>query len=271
MPTDRVNPSSTRAFALVGGLLAILLTACVGSPGASPVGPTATAAPTPEHSQPTPGTTAPPSVLPDPSPTGTGAVSSSAQAAALVFASDQRWSQMMSLRADFVGQSSWYQASQDSDGFNVSITAGQGDCQAGCIERHTWQYHVSHSGDIELVGETGDDVAVIPPTGGAGDIGVTVHLIAGPVCPVEQIPPAPNCAPRPVVGAEVGIYDPHANLVATATSDDEGKVVFDVPAGAYYVAASPVEGIMLDPEPQAFAAIGGDDVGLVLSYDTGIR
>jgi hypothetical protein len=178
---------------------------------------------------------------------------------------------MMPLRADFVGQSSWYETSEDSNGFNVNITVGQGDCQAGCIERRVWQYHVSHSGDVELVGETGDDVAVLPPTSGEGDLRVTVHLLAGPTCPVQQIPPAPNCAPRPVVGAEVGIYEPHGNLVATATSDGEGKVVFEVPAGAYYVAPSPAEGLMLDPEPQAFSALAGDEVGLVLSYDTGIR
>ncbi len=178
---------------------------------------------------------------------------------------------MMPLRADVVGQSSWYEASEDSNGFNVNITAGQGDCQAGCIERHTWQYHVSHSGDVQLIGETGDDVAVAPPTGGVGDVRVTVSLLAGPTCPVEQIPPAPGCAPRPVVGADVGIYGPHGNLVATATSDASGSVIFDVPAGAYYVAASPAEGLMLDPEPQAFSAIAGDEVGLVLSYDTGIR
>jgi hypothetical protein len=258
-------------LALVGGLLAILLAACVGDPGASPA---ATVQPTPAQSQPTPGRpgpTASPVVTPAPSPVDTGDVSSSAQAAALVFASDARWSQMVPLRADFVGQSSWYEASEDSNGFNVSITVGQGDCQAGCIERRVWQYHVSYSGDVELVGESGDDVAVPSPTGGEGGVRATVNLIAGPVCPVEQIPPAPDCAPRPVVGADVGIFDPHGNQVATGTSDAEGKVVFDVPAGAYYIAASPFEGLMLDPDPQAFSALGGDQVGLVLSYDTGIR
>lgn len=269
--TERTAPSSARPLALISGLLAVLLTACVGVPGSSPAATApATVPATPSQGQPTPGATAPPST-PAPSPIGTGDVGSSAQAAALVFASDPRWSQMMPLRADFVGQSSWYEASEDSNGFNVIITVGQGDCQAGCIERHAWQYHVSYSGEVLLVGETGDDVAVAPPAAVEGDLRVTIHLLAGPVCPVEQIPPAPNCAPRPVVGAEVGIYEPHGNQVATATSDDEGKVVFDVPAGAYYVAASPAEGIMLDPAPQAFAGLGGDQVGLVLSYDTGIR
>ena len=256
---------------MIGGLLAILLTACVGGPGPSPASSAATPPPTPGQSQPTPRVTVLPSITPAPTLAGTGDVSSSAQAAALVFASDPRWSQMTPLRADFVGQSSWYEATEDADGFNVTITVGQGDCQAGCIERHAWQYHVSHAGDVVLVGETGDDVTVTPPTGGEGSVRVTVSLLAGPTCPVEQIPPAPGCAPRPVVGADVGIYDPHGNLVATATSNAEGKVIFDVPAGAYFVAASPAEGIMVDPEPQAFSAIAGDEVGLLLSYDTGIR
>ena len=271
MHGDHPALSSRRPLALIGALLALLLIACVGGPGSSPGTSPAATAPTPAHSQPPPDTTAPSSITPAPSVVPAGDVSSPAQAAALVFASDPRWSQMTPLRADLIGQSSWYEVSEDSDGFTVSITVGQGDCQAGCIKRHVWQYHVSHSGDVALVAETGDDVAVNPPTGGEGMVRVTVHLIAGPTCPVEQIPPAPECAPRPVVGAEVGIYEPHGNLVATAISDSEGKVIYDVPAGAYYVAASPMDEIMQDPEPQAFSALGGDEVGLVLSYDTGIR
>ena len=49
---------------------------------------------------------------------------------------------MSPLRPDMIGQSTWYEAFADGDGFTVNITVGQGDCQAGCIERHTWSYRV---------------------------------------------------------------------------------------------------------------------------------
>ncbi len=50
-----------------------------------------------------------------------------------------------------------------------------------------------------------------------------------------------------------------------------GLLVFDVPAGAYYVVPATVEGLMGTPEAQAFSALGGDQVGLLFGYDTGIR
>jgi hypothetical protein len=177
---------------------------------------------------------------------------------------------MVPLRPDMIGQSSWYEAFEDADGYTVNITVGQGDCQAGCIEQHTWHYHVDHAGVVELVGEDGEPIDV-PPGEGVGDVLVTVNLTAGPVCPVEQFPPDPNCAPRPVQEAEVVLYSADRTEVARGNSDDEGNVTFQVPAGAYYAVASPAQGLMGTPEPQAFSALGGDQVGLLLGYDTGIR
>jgi hypothetical protein len=178
---------------------------------------------------------------------------------------------MVPLRPDMIGQSSWYEAFEDATGYTVNITVGQGDCQAGCIERHTWHYHVDHAGVVELLGEDGEPIDVPPGGGGDGDVTVTVNLTASPTCPVEQIPPDPNCAPRPVKNAEVVLYDAEGNEVARADSDDSGNVVFQVPAGAYYAVAAPADGLMGSPEPQAFSALGGDSVGLLLLYDTGIR
>lgn len=198
-------------------------------------------------------------------------VTTAAQAAALVFASDERWGQMVPLRADLIGQSSWYEASRDAEGFTVSITIGRGDCQAGCIERHTWTYHVDFTGTVALVGETGDDIDMAPPAGGDGPAKVTIALTAGPTCPVEQSPPDAICAAQAVKNAEVTLYNADGTEVATDRSDVEGRVVFEVPAGAYYAVAQTVEGLMGTPDPQAFSVVGGDQVGLLFGYDTGIR
>lgn len=178
---------------------------------------------------------------------------------------------MVPLRPDMIGQSSWYEALEATDGFTVNITVGQGDCQAGCIERHTWQYHVDYDGNVELVGENGPPIVVPPGPGGDGDARVTIVLTAGPVCPVEQIPADPDCAPRAVSEATVTIFKADGTEVASTTSDDEGQVVLDVPAGAYYVVATPVDGLMGSPEAQAFSVLAGDQVGLLFQYDTGIR
>ncbi len=179
---------------------------------------------------------------------------------------------MVPLRSDLIGASMWYEAGLSRQGgYFVDITAGSGDCQAGCINRHVWHYTVDPDGNVELVGEDGDDVGVTAPPVSDEPSTVQVTLSAGPVCPVEQNPPDPNCGDRAVANAEVTLYAADGTEVATATTDADGRVAFEASAGAYYVVAATVEGYMGTPEPQAFSTPGGDHVGLLMTYDTGIR
>jgi len=178
---------------------------------------------------------------------------------------------MAPLRPDMIGQSSWYEAFADGDGFTVNITVGQGDCQAGCIEKHTWSYHVSADGTIELVGDAGDPIEVPPGQGRDGQASVMVSLVAGPRCPVERIPPDPDCAPSPVEGSTVTVRRPDGTVAATGTTDADGQVTIDIPAGAFYVEAGNVDGLMASPESQAFAVQDGGQAALLMVFDTGIR
>jgi hypothetical protein len=179
---------------------------------------------------------------------------------------------MLALQPDLIGASRWYEASADADGgFGVTITAGAGDCMAGCIEQRRFIYHVDPDGTIELVRQEGDDIEIDTPTPGTGPARATVTLTAGPVCPVEQNPPDPNCAPRPVANATVTLYAADGTEVASTASTAEGLVAFQVEPGAYYVVAQPVQGLMGTPEAQAFALIAGSQAGMSMAYDTGIR
>jgi hypothetical protein len=243
-------------LALVAAAAVFAIACTGGSPGPS-------ATPSATGTQPAP--------TPTPAATPVSGVTSAAQAAALVFASDPRWSAMTPLRADLIGASRWYEALAEADGFGVTITAGSGDCQAGCINKTMWIYHVDLGGEVTLVRQEDDDVEIDNPIGTADPAHVNVSLTAGPMCPVERNPPDPGCAPRPVANAIVTLFDPNGAEVATATSDEAGLVMFEVPAGAYYVEAQPVQGLMGTPEAQAFAVVGGDTAGLALGYATGIR
>lgn len=257
--------------ALALAATALFIVACgssVASPPAS-VGPSR-----PPGTNPPPSATTPPqpSIAPSPAPTPAGTVSSAAQAAALVFASDPRWAEMLALQPDLIGASRWYEASPDvNGGFLVTITAGSGDCMAGCINQRRFIYHVDPDGTIDPVREEGDEVELDTPTPGTGPARAIVTLTAGPVCPVEQVPPDPNCAPRPVVNATVSLYAADGTEIESTTSTAEGVVAFEVEPGAYYVVAHPVEGLMGTPEPQAFAVIAGSQAGMTMAYDTGIR
>jgi hypothetical protein len=102
---------------------------------------------------------------------------------------------------------------------------------------------------------------------------VEAHLVAGPVCPVETLPPDPGCAPRPVVGAVVVVSpsDGREIAVATGTSDVNGIVRLQVAAGSYIVTAGSVAGLMGMPPPTPVTVQSGTVSLVTLEYDTGIR
>ena len=122
--------------------VSVFVAACAG-PGAS----LAPSAP-PEAS---PGAT----IRPTPTPVGGGPVATPEEAAAAVIASDPQFEGAIKLTPDLIGASRWWVATPLKDGgFRVEITIGSGDCEAGCIDKHTWTYDVSADGQITLVSET---------------------------------------------------------------------------------------------------------------------
>jgi hypothetical protein len=111
----------------------------------------------------------------------------------------------------------------------------------------------------------------IPTTGEVGVI--EVEAVAGPVCPVEQDPPDPNCEPRPVEGARILVQpgDGRDIVVGEATTDADGHATIELPPGDYIVVGVEVEGLMGIPEPATAAVEIGETTTVILAYDTGIR
>jgi len=127
-----------RALPLVAILLVAALAACsaAGAPSPTPA----------------------PTVRPTPTPI-VARVSSPADAAALVIATNPIFGGTMELRPDVIGASRWWTATPlAGGGFRIELTIGWGDCMAGCIERHVWTFDVDASGGVKLVSETGDPV-----------------------------------------------------------------------------------------------------------------
>ncbi len=109
------------------------------------------------------------------------------------------------------------------------------------------------------------------PTGGTGELEVAV--VAGPVCPVETVPPDPACAPRPVSSARVFVSpaDGRDIIVAEGTTDDDGIALLSLPPGEYLLAGDAVEGLFGVPEPMSVEVVAGRATSVTLDYDTGIR
>lgn len=255
---DRPAPRPVRRSTLLVAAVALLLAlaACSGAAG--------------------PGTT--------PTPPPGGSPISQQEAVERVLASDPQFAGIGPFNPDLIGQSAWYEVTPGTVGWRVTVTKGWGDCQAGCINRHTWVFDVDPAGTVTLVDEIGDPLdglddgatpaeppVAIPADGGPWIVG---RALAGPTCPVEQDPPDPACAPSPVVGAAVIVRDAAGADVANATTDEAGVFIVNVPlGGTYTVEAQPVEGVLGVPAP-VIVAVGsgpGDWAIADLPYDTGIR
>ncbi len=269
----RARPGARAALlALVLGLGAA---ACSGSAGS-------VAPPTPGGSSPT--------------MTPAAGMVSQASAVAAVLAQDPAFAGLGPRDPDLIGQSAWYEVAPGSGGWQVTITKGSGDCEAGCINRHTWTYHVDASGTVTLLGEGGDplpssdggsgggSVGGVPASGVPGSPPVVVpaeggpwivgRAMAGPVCPVVRNPPDPACADRPVSGAVIAIRDGSGAAVARATTAADGSFRVAVPGGgSWTVEAQPVTGLMGTPAPFVTQVAGdpGAWVAVLVPYDTGIR
>jgi len=119
---------------------------------------------------------------------------------------------------------------------------------------------------------------LIAGCGGAGPArslvagtGIAITASAGPVCPVERVPPDPACAPRPVADATILVVDDQGKTVATVTTGADGTVLVAVPAGDYVLQPQPVTGMMGGAQPVNVTVVDGSATPAAILYDTGIR
>lgn len=211
-----------------------------------------------------------PSAAPTPGP-----VTTPEEAVAAVIAREPRLTGIGPLDQNLIGQSSWYEVQPASGvgAFLVKIRVGWGDCPAGCINEHTWIYAVQPDGSAVVQSEAGDVVPAEawPSPGGSAQTGLVITANAGPVCPVETVPPDPACAPRPVVGAVVKIRDADGSEISSVALDASGAAFVALPPGEYTVEPQPVDGILGTAEPVEVMVVQGAAIPIPLTYDTGIR
>ncbi|MFL5648518.1 MAG: carboxypeptidase-like regulatory domain-containing protein [Chloroflexota bacterium] len=118
-----------------------------------------------------------------------------------------------------------------------------------------------------MAGCAGGGVGVSPtPSGGIGGT-----VTAGPICPVEKVPPDPACAARPVGGAVLIVREGSDGEVARATTSADGTFFIALPPGSYVVAPQDVEGFLGGAQEQSVEVAAGARSDIVLVYDTGIR
>ncbi len=183
---------------------------------------------------------------------------------------------------EMIGNANAWEATElagrgDDAGWQIVFRAGWGDCEAGCIERHTWTWNVTVDGRITFAGEEGP---ALPPEivdelrAAAAEreqvVGIAGHAATGPTCPVVQ-PGDTTCGDRTVSGAILVVRDAAGKELARVTTDEAGFFRVALAPGAYTLEAQPKEGLMGTPGPIAVTVTAGAEAWMDVPYDTGIR
>lgn len=110
-------------------------------------------------------------------------------------------------------------------------------------------------------------------SGAAPSSGIAGRVVAGPTCPVETVPPQPQCAPRPLM-ARLRIHPLGSRLPSTMlSSTEDGRFVVHLAPAIYVVQALRQNG-SLYPRPPAPVQVRVDSgrlTRITITYDTGIR
>lgn len=110
----------------------------------------------------------------------------------------------------------------------------------------------------------------IPAGAGSGVSGI---VLFSPVCPVERIPPDPQCAPRPGP-ADIQLVRPNGSVVAQGRAGSDGRFSLPAVPGSYTVRATaptPGPGRGCQTEPAQVTVVARSVVSVTVSCDTGIR
>ena len=98
------------------------------------------------------------------------------------------------------------------------------------------------------------------------------EVLAGPVCPVVTEPPDPDCADRPVAGAELVLEVGSGNGgQIRVIADENGLFELVLTAGPYTLIPQPVEGLLGTAAPVSLEIGAGTTTEISVVYDTGIR
>jgi hypothetical protein len=126
--------------------------------------------------------------------------------------------------------------------------------------------------DVEAVAVDGGLAFTIDnliPVGKEG--GIAGLVLAGPTCPVQQDPPDPACADRPVANAVLVVFNLGDNEVGRIVTTPDGYFEVSLAPGWYRIEPQPVEGLLGTAPSFEVEIRSGVTNTVSVTYDTGIR
>lgn len=124
--------------------------------------------------------------------------------------------------------------------------------------------------DGSYVGRTGPNCEFVCPAEVKDQASVHGEVLLSPVCPVERIPPDPNCTAKPYQTTVTAIEKKTNLIISQTKTNTKGEYFFTLPAGDYMIRAES-GAIFPQCEDGVIAITEGSDIVLNISCDTGIR
>lgn len=111
--------------------------------------------------------------------------------------------------------------------------------------------------------------AVRPAADRQLNTGVRGMVSIGPTCPVQRMPPDPNCADRPYK-ADFSITNKYGYAVSKTASGADGKFEVSLPPGEYSIAPT-AKTFLPRASAQSFTVPQAGFVEISIQFDSGIR
>jgi hypothetical protein len=162
-----------------------------------------------------------------------------------------------------------YNSNSQTWWYDANLNATRPGCNPACVvseQTKTAEINWRCTGLIPPSPTSTPPLPVPPP---AKTSGINGYIHMGPTCPVEKMPPDPNCADKPYTNAEI-LAANSAGKQYLGKTDSAGNFSLIVPAGTYNVEVVSVNMFPRCLEQQAIV-IANNFVSLNISCDTGIR
>ena len=124
------------------------------------------------------------------------------------------------------------------------------------------------SGSPAVSSITSSGAGSVPEADGRALVVLAVYQ---PVCGPERVTPDPLCAQEPVPDVMVTATLPDGSVVARATTDAQGRAVFDLPEGTYVLSASAAAPPRIAPRPTQVTVGAPPRPTVTLRYESSMQ
>lgn len=162
-----------------------------------------------------------------------------------------------------------YNSSTQTWWYDANLNATRPGCNPACVvseQTKTAEINWRCTGLIPPSPTTTPPLPVPPP---AKTTGINGYVHMGPTCPVQRMPPDPNCDDRPYANVEVAAVN-SVGKQYTGQTNSLGKFSLSVPSGTYTVKTISANPFPRCPEQQTDVT-SNKFTSIDIACDTGIR